>query len=253
MGQRDGFRVPRMAISEQNVAVLHVKNPWMPMWWSAALPGLGHLCEGAYIKGVILMTWEILVNFKAHLNLAILHTFTGDFAKAKEVINAEWALIYGVIFCFAIHDSYRRNVEMDMLSRLERRQRNRHYKLMRMSSTGINYLDRGNPWVAAAWSALLTGFGHIYNMKSIKGLILLGWMVAIIHFSHVNDAIIATFTGQFHKAREMVNYQWLLFFPSLYLFAMWDAYNDAVEMNKLFAEEQKQHLKKMYGYPFKKK
>lgn len=247
MHQKNNYRLIRMALSERDWAVLHNKSPWMPMWWSASLPGLGHLCQGAYFKGLALMSWETLVNFKAHINLAILYTFTGKFKKATEVLDTEWALFYGVIFCFAIYDSYRISVELSTMSRLERQQPRRYYQFMQMSSSGLNYLDRCNPWVALIWSALLTGFGHIYNKKFIKALILLTWTIAIIHFSHINNALIATFNGQFNRANEIVNYQWLLFFPSIYFFAIWDSYNDAVEMNKLFSDAQKSYLKKKYG------
>lgn len=247
MARKKQVRLARMAMSEVNTAILHIKSPWMPMWWSAALPGLGHLCQGSYFKGLILMSWEILVNIKAKVNLSIFYTFTGEFSKAREIINMEWALVYGVIFCFAIFDSYRFRVEMNMIARLEQQQKKKDYRYMTISSIGINYLDRTNPWLAATWSALLPGFGHMYTGKVIKGIILLVWTVAIIYFSHINHGIIATFTGKLSKTNEIVNYQWLLFFPSIYLFSIWDSYNDAVETNKLFAEEQKHHLSKLYG------
>lgn len=236
-----------MALNEWNVAILHNKNPWMPMWWSAALPGMGHLCQGDYLKGLVLMSWEILVNFKANLNLGIIYTFTGQLDKAREVTDPGWALIYGVIFWFAIFDSYRNAVSINIISRLEQKQRQRNYRFMKMTPFGVNFLERGNPWLATAWSILLSGFGHLYNRKAFKGLIILGWAVAIIIFSKINIAIVYTFNGQFDMAREAVDYQWLLFFPSIYIFAMWDAYNDAVEMNKLFAEEQKEYLRKEYN------
>ncbi|GBF34019.1 protoporphyrinogen IX oxidase [Desulfocucumis palustris] len=251
MMRKKQLRFARMAMSELNIAILHAKMPWMPMWWSAALPGLGHLCKGSYCKGLILMLWEILVNFKARINISILHTFTGEFSKAREALNVEWALVYGVIFCFSIFDSYRNSVESNILSRLERQQKKSDYRFMIMSPYGMNYLNRLNPWLAATWSALLPGFGHMYNGKTIKGTILLVWSVAIIYFSHVNHGIIATFTGEFSKVNDIVNYQWLLFFPSIYLFSIWDSYNDAVETNKLFAEAQKQHLRKTYGKTIK--
>nr|WP_315990965.1 hypothetical protein [Desulforamulus aquiferis] len=247
MGHNTDFGIPRMSISTINIAILHNKSPWLPMWWSAALPGLGHLCQGQYFRGLVLMSWEILVNSKARINMAILYTFTGKFHQANEVLDYGWALFYGVIFCFAIFDSYRISVTYNKLARLERYQAHRKYKFMTMSTYGVNYLDRANPWVALAWSALLSGFGHIYNHKALKGMILLGWTVAIIYFANINMAIIHTSFGRFDLAEATVNYQWLLFFPSLYIFAMWDAYNDTVEMNKLFAEEQKARLKKLYN------
>jgi len=83
--------------------------------------------------------------------------------------------------------------------------------------------------------------------KGVKAAILMVWAAAIIHFSHVNDGIIATLTGQFQRAREVVDYQWLLFFPSFYIFAIWDSYSDAVELNSLFDDAQKDYLRLKYG------
>ncbi|MCL6610091.1 MAG: hypothetical protein K6T66_00975 [Peptococcaceae bacterium] len=250
MGKKDDFRLVKMALSGRDYAVMHGRNPWMPMWWSAALPGLGHLCQGAYLRGLLLMSWEILVNIKARLNQAIVYTFTGQFGKAGETLDREWALFYGVIFFFAIYDSYRISVEVNMLVRLERAQPRRYFKILQMSTGGLNYLGRGNPWAAAAWSALLSGFGQMYNGRAFKAFILLGWTVAIIWLARLNDGIICTFTGDFRRAKEVVDYQWVLFFPSIYLYSVWDAYSDAVEANKLFAEAQKNHLRKKYGAGF---
>jgi len=233
MATKNSFSLSRMAISEINIAVLHNKSPWLPMWWSAALPGLGHVCQGLYFRGTVLMSWEILVNFKSHLNLSIFYTFTGNFKRAADVLDTGWALFYGVIFCFAVFDSYRLSVEANMLARLERkkpRRKKNRYQFISFSTLGTNYLDKSNPWLALVWSALLMGFGHIYNKRALKAIILLGWGVAIIFAGNVDHAIVATFRGQFLQAKEIVDYQWLLFFPSIYVFSMWDAYNDCVEI-----------------------
>ncbi|MBU9723381.1 hypothetical protein [Bacillus alkalicola] len=39
-----------------------MKNPWVPAWWSAAFPGMGHIMLGSYVKGFILFTWEFVIN-----------------------------------------------------------------------------------------------------------------------------------------------------------------------------------------------
>jgi len=236
-----------MALSGVETVTLHVKSPWMPMWWSAALPGLGHFCQGHYYKGLILLFWETLINYKASLNLAIMYTFTGQFSRASETIDPAWILLYGVVFSFAIFDAYRIAVEQNVLARLEKKQTQRSYQLVSLSSLSINYLQRSNPWIALVWSALFTGFGHLYNKKTIKAAMLVIWMVAIIHLSNVSNSIIATFVGDFDLAHKSVDYQWLLFFPSIYTFAIWDSYNDAVEMNLLFADAQKDYLQRKYG------
>lgn len=73
---------------------LHLRNPWVIAWWSAAFPGLGHLFLSKYLRGYILFAWEVVVNMQSHDNLAILYSFTGRFDMSREVINKEWMLLY---------------------------------------------------------------------------------------------------------------------------------------------------------------
>jgi hypothetical protein len=56
-----------------------------------------------------------------------------------------------------------------------------------------------------------------------------------------------TFTGQFAQIKDLVDYQWLLFYPSLYLFSIYDAYSSAVSYNRMFEEEQIYYLNGKYG------
>ncbi len=37
-----------------------------------------------------------------------------------------------------------------------------------------------------------------------------------------------SFQGQIDKAISVADYQWLMFYPCVYLFAMWDGYRDAL-------------------------
>ncbi|WP_235911099.1 hypothetical protein [Heliobacterium mobile] len=138
MGQ---FRLKRMSMSGISIGIYSKKAPWMPAWWSAALPGLGHLCMGEYFKGLILMFWEIFVNFEGNINLAILYTFTGRFREANEVLHPGWALVYVSIFSFAIYDSFRMCVELNTLYDLERKQKKRFLKFAKYSALGVNYLN----------------------------------------------------------------------------------------------------------------
>jgi len=71
-------------VSILGMTQLHLRNPYVIAWWSAAYPGLGHLLLSKYLGEFLLFIWEITVNLKAHVNLAILYTFTGRFEMAKE-------------------------------------------------------------------------------------------------------------------------------------------------------------------------
>ncbi len=46
-------------------------------------------------------------------------------------------------------------------------------------------------------------------------------------FSNLNSAILLSFHGKTLVAIAITNYNWLLFYPCIYSFAMWDAVKDA--------------------------
>ncbi|MFC7062635.1 hypothetical protein [Halobacillus seohaensis] len=77
------------------------------------------------------------------------------------------------------------------------------------------------------WSIALPGFAQILNGKLFKGLLFIGLEILINVQSNFNDVIILSFHGEIEKAIEQTNYQWLMFYPCLYFFAIWDAYSDA--------------------------
>ncbi|MFD2656463.1 MULTISPECIES: hypothetical protein [Gracilibacillus] len=80
---------------------------------------------------------------------------------------------------------------------------------------------------ALLWSIAFPGFGQFLNRRLIKGsiLILLEFLVNVQ--SNFNLAILYSFTGEIQKAIYVTNFQWLMFYPCLYMFSMWDAYRDA--------------------------
>ncbi|VEF49764.1 Uncharacterised protein [Bacillus freudenreichii] len=77
------------------------------------------------------------------------------------------------------------------------------------------------------WSIALPGFGQLLNGKYVKGAILILLEFLINVRSNFNSVIISSFHGDIEQAINQANYQWLLFYPCLYFFAMWDAYKDA--------------------------
>ncbi|MFP7736458.1 hypothetical protein ACLHDF_24275 [Priestia aryabhattai] len=77
---------------------------------------------------------------------------------------------------------------------------------------------------AVLWSVALPGFGQLLNGQLIKGLTFIFLEFLINTKSSFNNAILYSFLGQISKAIEVVNYQWLMFYPCVYMFAMYDAY-----------------------------
>lgn len=79
------------------------------------------------------------------------------------------------------------------------------------------------------WSIALPGFGQLLNGKLIKGVLFIFLEFLINMNSNLNLHIKYSFTGHFEKAVQVTDYQWALFYPCLYVFAMFDGYNDALK------------------------
>ena len=77
------------------------------------------------------------------------------------------------------------------------------------------------------WSIALPGFGQILNGKLFKGMFLIALEFIINIQANLNKVIIYSFQGDIQLAVDQTNYQWLMFYPCLYMFSIWDAYREA--------------------------
>ncbi|WHH61576.1 hypothetical protein [Petroclostridium sp. X23] len=245
--KKEDVRYIKMDITPFGINYIHRSHPWTALWWSAALPGFGHMHLGAYIRGLMFMIGEILINLEGHLNLAIFYTFTGNFEKANHVLNERWSLFYAGIWVFALYDVWRLTIEMNGICELEEAQEKRFFKRMSISPLSITKLDQGNPLLAAFFSAVMGGAGQIYNGQFIKGFILVGWVMTVNYYAQINHLISKFISGK-EIYLQSINWQWLLFFPSIFVFCIWDSYVSAVEINKLLVEEQRYHFGKKKGF-----
>src|SRR5665647_3676392 len=101
---------------------IHSRNPYIIAWWSAAFPGFGHLLLSKYLRGMVLFFWEVFVNYQAKINLAMVHTFSGNIELAKATLDTRWLLMYIPVYLFAIWDSYRTTVERNKVDLLAERE-----------------------------------------------------------------------------------------------------------------------------------
>ena len=84
-----------------------------------------------------------------------------------------------------------------------------------------------NPLEKLLWSIALPGFGQLLNGKYTKGILLIFLEFLVNVQGNFNRVILLSFHGEIEKAIQQTNYGWLMFYPCLYFFAMWDAYKDA--------------------------
>jgi len=226
----------------------HLRNPYTIAWWSATYPGFGHISMGNYISGFLLFFWEMLVNTKAKVNEAILFSFTGRFDMAKEIVDNRWLLLYVLVFIFAIWDSYRLALQFNQLAILGDRDE-QTLPPVSMSFMEINALDHRSPWVAVVWSLVAPGLGHIYTHRIPTGFFLIIWWIAIAYFSFLFQSSQYSALGLFEQAKTIVDPEWLMYLPSIYGFAAYDAYVNTVEYNRLFEKEQAAFFKHNYQSP----
>ncbi|PFA66332.1 hypothetical protein CN378_13600 [Bacillus sp. AFS015802] len=74
------------------------------------------------------------------------------------------------------------------------------------------------------WSIALPGFPQLLVGLWFKGALFVILEIIINVQSNFNLGIMYSFLGETHKSAEVIDYQWLMFYPCLYMFAMWDAY-----------------------------
>ncbi|HBS59402.1 MAG TPA: hypothetical protein DEA44_09060, partial [Firmicutes bacterium] len=198
--QQQTPRRPKGAMNFLATNFFHLRNPYTIAWWSFTYPGFGHISMGSYIIGFLLFFWEMLTNYMAKVNLAIMYTFTGRFDMAKEIVNNRWLLFYAPVFIYAVWDSYRLALQLNQLAILADRNK-QTVQPVSMSFMEVNVLDKRSPWVAVVWSLLAPGLGHLYTHRIPTGFFLLVWWIAIAYYSTLLQSIQFTALGLFEEAK----------------------------------------------------
>jgi hypothetical protein len=90
-----------------------------------------------------------------------------------------------------------------------------------MHNKTINKLE------AILWSIALPGFPQLLINSVVKGIFFVILEFLINVQSNFNEGIRLSFLGETRLAAEVIDYQWLMFYPCLYMFAMWDAFKSA--------------------------
>lgn len=255
------IRYQKGVLTSFNINIAQLRNPNIVMWWSAAMPGFGHIMLCKYLKGFLLIIWEFSINSLSNLNLGIIYTFTGNFDQAIQVLDTKWALLYVPVYIFSMWDSRRIAIDLNK------------YAILADSNKGIseispivfstlenNYLDKYNNKLAIFWSFVFPGLGHLYIGRLPSGFYILLWTMVSLYFSNLVPAIHFSFYGDFQSASNVLNRQWLLFLPSMYCFAAYDAYQNCDSFTNLMRKQQNHfllnHFQKKHvaeKFPFLKK
>jgi TM2 domain-containing membrane protein YozV len=244
-------RRKRLDLSRFDTMQMHVRHPLIAVWWAASFAGFGQMMVGSYVKGYLLVLLEIIINMKAHLNLAIIYSFTGQFDLAKAVLDNRWLLGYVLVYVYGLWDSYNLTVNTNKLAVLAAREK-APIDVFKMIPFSINYLDKRVPWVSIFWSFVLPGLGHMYVLRMATGYFLIIFWFICAYYSRIFEVLQFTIMGDFSQAIAVTDPQWLLFLPSIYGYAAYEAYSSTVELNKIFDIEIREFLQKSYqGFALK--
>jgi len=93
-----------------------------------------------------------------------------------------------------------------------------------------------SPILSALWSVAIPGFGQLYIGDYLIGLLLVVLEFTINVKANLNLAILYSFRGQFQNSFDVADLQWILFYPCIYNYSIWQAYNRALEINHSNAE-----------------
>ncbi|HZG58178.1 hypothetical protein [Paenibacillus sp.] len=237
-------------VSMLGTTQLHLRSPYVIAAWSMAFPGFGHLLLNKYLRGYALIVWEFYINQKIHLNLAMVYSFNGDFQAAKAALDPKFMSMYIPVYLFAVWDSYRTTVDMNKEYVLAHREGG-SYSTFNIGAFEINYLDQRKPWLAALWSAGIPSVGQLYLHRILFSAFVLVNTLVIVSGSNILLSLHYLIIGDLRASNAVLDPQWTLYFPSFYFFTIYDAYTNAVESNKLFADEMKQYLLRKYQPPGK--
>jgi TM2 domain-containing membrane protein YozV len=89
--------------------------------------------------------------------------------------------------------------------------------------------NNGSSLEKVLWSIAIPGFGQFLNKKYIKGIALILLEFIINVKANINTLIVLSFYGQTELAVQQADYQWLMFYPCVYIYSIWDAYRDSRE------------------------
>lgn len=70
--------------------------------WSIALPGFPQILNGRYLKGILFIILEFLINVMANFNEAIRLSFIGNIEGAVSQANDQWLMFYPCLYFFAM-------------------------------------------------------------------------------------------------------------------------------------------------------
>ncbi|UII57144.1 hypothetical protein LS684_06800 [Cytobacillus spongiae] len=85
------------------------------------------------------------------------------------------------------------------------------------------------------WNIALPGFSQLLMRQYVKGILFIFLEITINMFARFNLAILYSFQGEIEQALNTINFQWILFYPCLYMYALWDGYRSVMSEDEKYS------------------
>lgn len=82
------------------------KRPAMAVVWSIAFPGFGQIYNHQYLKALLFLFLEFLINLNGHLNQAIIYSFFWEIPLSQAELNYHWIMFYPCMYVIPMWDGY---------------------------------------------------------------------------------------------------------------------------------------------------
>src|SRR5699024_4229957 len=74
--------------------------------WSIAFPGFGQLINKKYLKAILFVVLEVIINVRGNVNDIIVKSYLLEMNQAVGDANYPWLLVDPCVYLFAIWDAY---------------------------------------------------------------------------------------------------------------------------------------------------
>lgn len=82
------------------------KKPAMGIIWSIAFPGFGQIYNQQYLKAILFIFLELLINLNGNLNRSIIHSFFWEIEISQSILNYNWIMFYPCVYVVPMWDAY---------------------------------------------------------------------------------------------------------------------------------------------------
>lgn len=96
-----------------SVNFLDKRSPWLSVFWSLVLPGLGHMYIMRMVTGYFLIAFSLICIYYARFFQVLQCTLLGNFSQAAAITDAQWFLFLPSIYGYAAYEAYASTIALN--------------------------------------------------------------------------------------------------------------------------------------------